>query len=127
MTNTQQTICLDFDGVVHMYTSGWKGADVIPDPPVPGAFEFINDCLDLDYRIAIFSARSHQEGGIPAMVQWFEKHANKEFIIPISLTQLFFPKEKPPATLYIDDRGFHFEGQFPTMEFIKNFKPWNKK
>ena len=26
-------LCLDFDGVVHSYTSGWKGADVIPDPP----------------------------------------------------------------------------------------------
>ena len=34
-------ICLDFDGVIHSYTSGWKGAAVIPDPPVPGALEFI--------------------------------------------------------------------------------------
>jgi hypothetical protein len=29
-------LCLDFDGVLHSYTSGWKGAAVIPDPPVPG-------------------------------------------------------------------------------------------
>lgn len=29
-------LCLDFDGVCHSYTSGWKGAAVIPDPAVPG-------------------------------------------------------------------------------------------
>ena len=29
-------VVLDFDGVIHSYKSGWKGADVIPDEPVPG-------------------------------------------------------------------------------------------
>jgi hypothetical protein len=32
-------LCLDFDGVIHGYQSGWQGANVIPDPPVPGAIE----------------------------------------------------------------------------------------
>jgi hypothetical protein len=31
---TKPILCLDFDGVIHSYSSGWKGADVIPDPPV---------------------------------------------------------------------------------------------
>ena len=30
------TIILDFDGVIHSYTSGWQGADVIGDPPWRG-------------------------------------------------------------------------------------------
>ncbi len=34
---TKPILCVDFDGVVHSYTSGWKGETVIPYPPVNGA------------------------------------------------------------------------------------------
>src|SRR5271156_1345745 len=59
-------LCLDFDGVIHSYSSGWKGADVIPDPPVAGAMQFIRDALE-HFRVAIFSSRSNQPGGLDAM------------------------------------------------------------
>lgn len=39
-------VVLDFDGVIHAYTSGWKGLTVIPDPPVPGIREAIRDIMD---------------------------------------------------------------------------------
>lgn len=70
-------LCLDFDGVLHSYTSGWQGADVIPDPPVPGAIEFLAEASK-HFRIAIFSSRSHQEGGISAMQLWLAIHVNGE-------------------------------------------------
>jgi len=38
-------VCLDFDGVIHSYTSGWQGIESADDPPVPGAFDFIDTAL----------------------------------------------------------------------------------
>ena len=42
------------------------------------------------------------------------------------LKRLKFPRTKPSAVLYIDDRAHCFTGAFPTVEQIKAFKPWNK-
>ena len=39
------TVSFDFDGVIHSYRSGWKGAAVIPDPPVEGIKEVIEQLL----------------------------------------------------------------------------------
>lgn len=40
-----KTICIDFDGVLHSYTSGWQGEDVASDPPVPGAIEWLREMI----------------------------------------------------------------------------------
>ena len=124
-------LCLDLDGVCHSYTSGWKGAAVIPDEYVPGLFEFL-ESIKNTFDIQIFSTRSHQEGGKEAMVTWFYEqrklwrsrggnHIGEE-----SLT-LSFPTEKPPALVSIDDRCLLFTGIWPSVEELRDFKPWNKK
>lgn len=113
------TICIDFDGVIHSYTSGWQGIDIIPDQPVPGALNAINSYLET-YNVAIFSARSRDENGITAMISWMR-------LWGFPVDKLMFPTEKPPAIIYIDDRGFAFDGNFPDTDFIDNFKPWNKQ
>ena len=56
-------LCLDFDGVLHSYTSGWRGATIIPAKPVPGAVEFLVKAVQ-HFDVQVFSSRSHQEGGI---------------------------------------------------------------
>jgi hypothetical protein len=71
-------LCLDFDGVIHSYTSGWKGAAVIPDAPVPGALEFIHEALE-QFEVHIFSSRSHQWGGKRAMKRWLIHHYREMF------------------------------------------------
>lgn len=62
-------LCMDFDGVIHSYSSGWKGARNIPDPPVPGALDFLS-AAETVFEVHIYSSRSHQFGGIRAMKRW---------------------------------------------------------
>ena len=122
-------LCLDFDGVLHSYTSGWKGADVIPDPPVDGAIQFILEAL-LAFDVAIFSSRSGQPGGIEAMRAWLREHGGScwhESPGGPGLEDVKFPTEKPAAFVGIDDRVLTFTGEWPTIADLRAFKPWNKR
>lgn len=47
------TVVLDFDGVIHSYSSGWRGKTCIPDPPVPGIREEIYKMRQI-YRLSLF-------------------------------------------------------------------------
>ena len=129
---TKPILCLDFDGVIHSYESGWKGADVIPDPPVPGALQFIAVAIG-SFRVAIFSSRSNQPGGLRAMQQWFGYWSvDPVHGMPPNFNhgiwgEIEWPTEKPAAFLTLDDRALTFDGTWPTMDTLRNFKPWNKK
>ena len=124
-------LCLDFDGVVHSYTSGWQGADICPDPAVPGAVEAIKRFVE-HFRVAIFSSRSNQRMGVEAMQFWlkcqFYREMEPEDADPI-LAQLEWPKEKPPALITIDDRALTFSGEWSDYDpaELLAFKPWNKR
>ncbi len=130
-------ICVDFDGVIHSYSSGWKGATVIPDPPVTGAIEWLIAHLPIpdsicamapEYigpEVVIYSSRSRQWGGIRAMKRWLVANG-----LPVEYIRegiLKFPTKKPAAYLTIDDRAICFTGDFPTTAEMTSFKPWNKK
>jgi len=118
MSNMRPVLCLDFDGVLHSYKSGWKGADVIPDEPVPGAQEFVRNAL-VHFDVVVYSSRSHQTGGISAMRKWMQEHDFPSGIV--------FAKYKPSAHVTIDDRGLQFTGEWPGMQELLNFEPWNKR
>jgi len=125
-------LCLDFDGVLHSYTSGWKGADVIPNPPVDGAIAFLYDAIKY-FDVQIFSSRSNQDGGIEAMETWLYKWEavwrEEQPAVPRTCLALCikFPKEKPPAFLSIDDRALTFEGVFHNPKDLLTFRPWNRR
>ena len=121
-------LCVDFDGVVHSYSSGWKGVDVIPDPPVPGVFRWLASLHENEFVICIYSSRSKDPAGVEAMKAWFEKHLNEcDWDAPWLLCKLEFPTQKPAAMMTVDDRAFCFEGDFPSPEWIDRFKPWNRR
>lgn len=123
MTEFKKSICIDFDGVIHSYTSGWKGIDQIPDPPVPGAIVAIMKYIDYGYDVCIYSSRSKEQAGILAMIHWFLDNGMHRS----DMDKLSFPTQKPPAWLTIDDRCICFNGQFPDTDEIDNFKPWFKQ
>lgn len=118
-------LALDFDGVIHSYASGWKGADKIPDPPVPGAMAFMREALKT-FRVAIYSSRSGQPGGIRAMREWLEDWATRDGWTPEDIARIEWPTEKPAAFVGLDDRVLTFTGQWPTIQTLADFKPWTK-
>lgn len=114
----RQTVVFDFDGVIHSYTSGWKGETVIPDPPVPGIAKAISDIRRAGYDVVVVSTRCATLEGLAAVSMYLYEHGIKVDAVK---------KEKPPAIVYIDDRAICFDGNPGNLlEQIVKFKPWNK-
>lgn len=149
-------LCLDFDGVLHSYTSGWKGPRCIPDDPVPGAIAWLIGAIE-KFEINIFSSRSNYFLGRWVMKQWliaalaeyfwdhfnelpeylqgqiakdywtaYDQHEEYRIAARRLVKQIKFPKHKPPAHIMVDDRALCFTGTWPDLDALLNFKPWNK-
>jgi len=124
-------LCLDFDGVIHSYTSGWQGDTVISDPVVPGFFEWAEQAAK-HFNLVIYSSRSKNPDAIKAMQFylyeqrkiWRMAGGKTETDEPLSFE---FASEKPKAFLTIDDRAITFEGIWPDVKTLREFKPWNKR
>lgn len=122
------TACIDFDGVINDY-QGWKGVDVF-EHPVPGAAEALSYLRDkLGWYIIIHTTRVASE----ALESWLCRHdISYDTINQMKPGAQDNPHNagKPPADIYIDDRGFRFNGNWP--ETIKklvlmDLRPWGKK
>jgi hypothetical protein len=123
-------LVLDFDGCLHSYSSGWKGASVIPDPPVPGAMRFVAEAVN-HFTVQIFSSRSGDPDGISAMQAYMVRNLVAEFQGDgLDIAELIgYPTVKPAAFLTIDDRAILFDGNWSALDpkALLKFKPWNKK
>ena len=93
----KKTIAIDFDGVIHKYSKGFRGLDNAYDPPMDGAVESIKQLYDEGYTLKILSSRPKE-----VIYPWLKKYGLSEYITEVS-------NHKFPATVYIDDRGFLFE------------------
>jgi hypothetical protein len=116
------SVYIDFDGVIHSYTSGWLGADEIPDPPIVdgagrSAIEFLNEVVE-QYTVVIFTTRAKSPEGIEAIRQWL---ANYGFA---GAEDCEITAVKGPGIIYIDDRAWRFRGIFPSLHTIRYALPW---
>lgn len=133
----KKLLAVDFDGVIHSYSSGWQGATNIPDKPVFGAIEWLDEFIithctvpdefcamapEGEWVLCIFSSRSRYWGGRAAMKKWLLKHGFDSRL----LSAIKFPLFKPSATVQLDDRAITFNGEFPSFDEILSFTPWNK-
>ena len=115
-----RTVVFDFDGVIHSYTSGWKGETNIPDPPVPGIQEALKEIHDAGYEVVVVSTRCKTVLGRMAIENWLDMYGMTQEVDKVC-------KEKPPAIAYIDDRAICFDGHPKTLlKKIQNFQPWYK-
>lgn len=117
----KKTVVFDFDGVIHSYTSGWKGETNIPDPPVDGIQEALKKIHDNGYEIVIVSTRCKTAAGRMAIENWLDMYGMTQDVDRVC-------KEKPPAIVYIDDRAICFDGNSKDLlRKIKNFKTWQSE
>ena len=129
-------LCIDFDGVIHSYTSAWINEYTIPDPPVPGALRWLWEAAKI-FKVVIYSSRSKSEAGRTAMREWMGMWSVDPVLgIPhdwdcAPLAELDYAHEKPAAFLTIDDRAIQFDGNWASLELdpriLRQFKPWNKR
>lgn len=109
---SKKTLAIDFDGVIHAYTTGWSDGDLY-DLPVEGALYALSK-LEKDYKLVIFTTRAAEEHaakfegltGEAAIRKWLDYWCEREGIA------LAFHYEitavKPAAIAYIDDRAVRF-------------------
>ena len=93
--SVMRTIAVDFDGVIHAYTKGWRGG-IIYDDPVPGAREAIAKLRERGLAVVVHTACTRDPNQV---MQWLLEHG-----IHVDAVSVL----KPPAIAYIDDRAIRF-------------------
>lgn len=96
-----KTLCIDFDDTLYNRST---------NEPIEGAVEAIRQFKTEGYTILILSSRINPElwGELvkfrkKEIAEWLEKYK-----IPYDKVVAF----KPPADLYIDDKGYRFKGDW---------------
>jgi UDP-glucose 6-dehydrogenase len=101
-----RTIAIDFDGVIHRYSRKWQGMNNAYDPPMPGAIDSIKELKRKGYRLVIFSSRT-----VSVIKEWLEKYELTEYFDEVTNTKI-------PASVYIDDKCYHFDSWEQTIKDI---------
>lgn len=117
MSDFKYTVCFDFDGVIHKYSRGWTGYTDIYDEPVDGIYAVLS-AVHVHHEVVIQSTRAQTDAGSSAIWRWLAAHHLDQFVDRVTA-------DKPPATVYVDDRAICFDGDAGSLyEKIISFKSW---
>jgi len=111
------TACVDFDGTVHSYTSGFNKDKF--DAPVEGAIDALIELSKRYGSVYIYTSRKSLDPVKTWLKEQFEIAGLKQ---PRNIK---FTNIKVPADVYIDDRGYKFEGDWPkALKELDTYKTW---
>ncbi len=112
------TKAVDFDGVIHRYSSGWQGGQIY-DPPMPGAIKGLKTIMEVD-AVVVFTARDDLKAvcawlrsfGLDCVTQdeWDAEcaHSGCTGTFWSDQERLLVTNKKPAASHYLDDRAVPF-------------------
>ena len=132
-------IGVDFDGVLcDPNTCAVEQGDLLSfGAPIPGAVEFLKECLAYGHSVIVFTCRSSQEPSHawPPVSPNAVEDSILTWLTFAGLTEAEKLKVrvcpprwgKPACDLYLDDKAVRFEGLFPSMMTLENLRrPWWK-
>jgi hypothetical protein len=126
----RKPVWVAFDGVLHAYTSGWKGPANISDGPVPGAISWLMG-MARHFSVTIYSRRAKATEGLWAMkkalMAWGVGQGFGRQEVDWMLARLHWDTDRSVTCLAIDTRAWQFNGEFPTIDEIQEFVPWEKR
>ena len=105
MGMNDETICIDFDGVLHRYSRGYEDGTIY-DVPMPDAVYATHKLADKGYNLVVLTARS------PAQFDDIEVWLAAHGFPPMEVTNL-----KVPAFMYLDDRAIRFVSWQDAMKY----------
>lgn len=142
MTDYTPVIAVDFDGVIHRFTTPWTASTIVADPPVDGAFAWLRMLLGSGVRVWLHTSRMTRfahpwsavtpeleepiEARVRALHEWFRAHGGGDIMEHPNINLWQWPG-KPQADWYVDDHAVRFDGVFPTHDELFALRtPWNK-
>ena len=107
----QETIVVDFDGVIYKYEKGWQNG-ILDEEPIPDTQEALKKLNEKGFRIVLLTARLHP---IYATTDFLYTNIKNDITAWLSKHGIFggshyheITNNKPPAICYIDDRAIRF-------------------
>lgn len=123
---TENTICLDFDGVIHNDDKGYHDGTIYGEP-IEGTKEALEEMTYYYKKIIICSVKARKDRplingmtGCEMIWKWLEKWNLRKYIDDVTA-------EKPPASKYVDDKGYFFNNWYVAMQILRMSKKFQDK